>query len=114
MWDVDNAFVGAGLGGGLLGFILFLKIFVYGYRMIGTARNAAEDSHRDARLIWSIGAALFANSVAFFGIVYFDQSIIAWYALLVMISVVTTFPMEEQNAQSENAVTGMVATAPTT
>lgn len=105
MWDVDSAFVGAGLGGGLLGFILFLAIFVYGYRMIGSARSAAEESRRDARFIWAIGSALFANSIAFFGIVYFDQSIIAWYALLVMISVATTFAAEEQRSCPESGMT---------
>jgi hypothetical protein len=29
---------------------------------------------------------MFANVVAFFGISYFDQTIVAWYALLAMIS----------------------------
>jgi hypothetical protein len=101
MWDVDNAYVGAGITGGLLGFILFLAIFVYGYRMIGEARSAVEESLGEARLTWSIGSALFANSIAFFGIVYFDQSIIAWYALLVMISVVHTVALTEKHSQSE-------------
>jgi hypothetical protein len=101
MWDVDNAYVGAGLTGGLIGFILFISIFVYGYRMIGEARSAAEESPRDARFLWAIGSALFANSIAFFGIVYFDQSIIAWYALLVMISVVNTAVLAEKHSQAD-------------
>ena len=105
MWDVDNAFVGAGLMGGLAGFILFLAIFVYGYKTIGAALRLAEESNRDARLIWAVGAALFANTVAFFGIVYFDQSIIAWYSLLVMISVMMDFVAEEQPAQQQLRVT---------
>lgn len=91
MWDVDNAYVGAGLSGGLLNFILFIAVLVYGYRIIGVARRSAERSRRDARFIWAIGAALFANSVAFFGIVYFDQSGFAWYALLAIIALVPTF-----------------------
>jgi len=91
MWDVDNAYVGAGLSGGLLNFILFIAVLVYGYRIIGVARRSAERSRRDARFIWAIGAALFANSVAFFGIVYFDQSVFAWYALLATIALVPTF-----------------------
>jgi len=126
---VDNAFVGAGLMGGLPGFILFLCIFVYGYRTIGAARKAAEesakdarvtdvsagtswphldpadDARRDARLIWAIGAALFANTTAFFGIVYFDQSIIAWYALLVMIQVTTTFYVKAEPLDAEQELT---------
>ena len=85
MWDVDNAYVGAGLTGGLVGFILFVAIFVYGYRMIGEARKKTEESHGDARLVWAIGATLFAITIGFLGIVFFDQSIIAWYALLVII-----------------------------
>jgi len=107
MWDVDNAYVGAGLTGGLLGFILFLAVFVYAYRMIGVARRKAEGSPRDARLIWAIGAALFANTVAFFGIVYFDQSIVAWYALLVMISVISNFAVEGQKSKLKSAINGM-------
>jgi hypothetical protein len=98
MWDVDNAYVGAGIMGGLPGFILFLAIFVYAYKTIGAALRATEASPRDARLIWAIGAALFANTVAFFGIVYFDQSVIAWYALLVMISVMMDFVADTQYA----------------
>ena len=101
MWDVDNAYVAAGFTGGLLGFILFLAIFVYGYKMIGEAISAEEESREDARLTWAIGSALFANSMAFFGIVYFDQSVIAWYALLVMIAVVNTAALAEKDSRSD-------------
>ena len=37
-----------------------------------------------------LGSALFANVVAFFGVNYFDQSRIAWFALLAMVSACTT------------------------
>ncbi|MGA9526822.1 MAG: hypothetical protein WBS24_01770 [Terriglobales bacterium] len=87
MWDVDNAYVAAGVGGGLITFILFIAILVYAYKRIGMVRKLSEKSRNDAYLAWAIGAALFANTVAFFGIFYFDQSIIAWYALLVMVAV---------------------------
>jgi hypothetical protein len=36
-------------------------------------------------LLWFLGSALFANVVAFFGVNYFDQSRMAWYALIGMI-----------------------------
>lgn len=91
MWDVDNAYVGAGLSGGLLSFILFIAVLVYGFKVIGRARKLAERHPRELRLIWVLGAALFANTVAFFGIVYFDQSIVAWYTLLTMIAALPTF-----------------------
>lgn len=91
MWDVDNAYVGAGLSGGLLSFILFIAVLVCAYKIIGRARKLAEKQPRELRLIWVLGAALFANTVAFFGIVYFDQSVVAWYTLLTMVAVVPTF-----------------------
>ena len=101
MWDVDNAFVGAGLMGGVAGFILFLLIFVYGYRTIGVTRRAARESRKDALMIWAIGAALFANNTGFFGIVYFDQSIMAWYALLAMIQVTPIFCVTQRSPELE-------------
>ena len=45
--------------------------------------------------IWGIGASLFANVVAFFGIGYFDQTIIAWYALLAIIAAIAVSPQGE-------------------
>ena len=36
--------------------------------------------------MWFLGASLFANLVAFFGVNYFDQSRIAWFLLLAMIA----------------------------
>lgn len=106
MWDVDNAYVGAGVGGGLITFVLFIAILVYAYKRIGIARRLAEKSPDDARLIWSIGAALFANTVAFFGIFYFDQSIACWYALLAMASVTTTFVAKEKSVQRQFELSG--------
>jgi len=90
MWDVDNAYVAAGIGGGLITFVAFIAIFVYAYRSIGRSRRLAEKSGRDARFVWAIGCSLFANTVGFFGIVYFDQSILVWYCLLAMVSATAT------------------------
>lgn len=57
------------------------------------------DDRRHERLIWALGACLFANTVAFFGIIYFSsQSAIAWYALLVMISAATASVLDAGSA----------------
>jgi hypothetical protein len=91
MWDVDNAFVAAGVGGGLITFVAFLAMLVYAYKRIGKSRRLARKSRRDERLIWAIGACLFANTVGFFGIVYFDQSTLVWYSVLAMVSATALF-----------------------
>lgn len=91
MWDVDNAYVAAGLGGGLLTFIAFIAILVYAYKIVGKSRKLGGLPRNDQRLVWAIGASLFANTVGFFGIFYFDQGILLWYALLAMVSATAAF-----------------------
>ena len=91
MWDVDNAYVAAGIGGGALTFIAFIAILVYAYKRVGKSRKLTGLSRNDERLVWAIGASLFANTVGFFGIFYFDQSILLWYSLLAMVSATAVF-----------------------
>ena len=91
MWDVDNAFVGAGVGGGVITFVAFIALLVCAYRQVGKSRLLARKSGTDQFLIWAMGASLFANTVGFFGIVYFDQSVLVWYSLLAMISATPAF-----------------------
>jgi hypothetical protein len=99
MWDVDNAYVAAGIGGGLITFIAFIAILVYAYKRIGKSRRLMRKSRKDSdeRLVWVIGASLFANTVGFFGIVYFDQSILIWYSLLAMVSATAMFVVREKD-----------------
>lgn len=101
MWDVDNAFVAAGVGGGLITFIAFIVMLVYAYKRIGKSRRLAQKSRKDERLVWAIGASLFANTVGFFGIVYFDQSILVWYSLLAMVSATAMFVAREKDTPVE-------------
>ena len=58
---------------------------------MGRVRRLAEEKEGrgDEFFVWAIGASLFANVVAFFGIGYFDQTIVGWYALLAIICTVT-------------------------
>lgn len=104
MWDVDNAFVAAGVGGGLITLAAFIAILVYAYKRIGKSRRLAQKSRRDERLVWAIGASLFANTVGFFGIVYFDQSILVWYSLLAMVSATAIFVTHDKKTPIELAV----------
>ena len=101
MWDVDNAYVGAGIYGGLITCVLFIAILVYAYKKLGAARRAAAGSLRNEKFIWALGAVLFANTMGYFGIVYFDQSVNMWYAFLAMICASTAgVTSESQPAQA--------------
>jgi hypothetical protein len=91
MGDVSNAYVAAAVEGGILTLLFFLGIFWQSFRAIGLARKAAEQE-QDKKLeleIWSFGAALMAIMTGYFGITYFDQSIIVWYTLLATIGAIT-------------------------
>jgi hypothetical protein len=98
MWDLSNQFVAVGASHGLLPFIFFLATLAYAFRYIGIARKASEGDRNREWFFWALGAALFSHINAFFGTAYFDQTILAWYFLLVAISVVTA-PMQKTAAR---------------
>lgn len=85
MWDTANQYVSICDNSGILPFILFLAVIVYGFKFLGRARKAA-GSRNQQQFFWILGAALFANAVAFFGISYWDQIQVVWYGLLAAIS----------------------------
>jgi hypothetical protein len=85
MWDTANQYVSICDNSGLLPFILFLAVIVYGFKFLGRARKRAVD-RKSQIFLWILGAALFSNVVAFFGISYWDQTQVVWYALLATIS----------------------------
>lgn len=90
MHDTVNQYVDAAVTSGVAGLALFITILIKCFRSMGLARKAAEGDPRLERRHWATGACLFANVLAFFGIGYFDQSLVAWYALLAMISTTAT------------------------
>src|SRR5208282_2357750 len=67
---------------------------------VGKARRSTRDQ-KEQFFLWALGAALFANVVAFFGISYFDQTIVAWYALLAMILAATISVRRGQRRNTE-------------
>ncbi len=89
MWDQQNQYVNIGETGGLAALVLFIAVISGQFARIGNARRTAEGTKREW-LFWFLGAALFANVVAFFGANYFDQSKVAWFILLAMISAATS------------------------
>jgi hypothetical protein len=90
MWDLCNQFVVAALTGGLVSLVLFIGIYSRSFGAIGTARKLAEGDRRQEWFFWCLGAVLFSNVVASFGINYISQLLVAFYSLLVCISVATS------------------------
>jgi hypothetical protein len=90
MWDLANQYVLIGESKGLLPLLCFVATIVYCFKYLSRARRAAGPDLRRTWWLWLLSTALFANVVAFFGISYFDQSFVCWYALLAMIIAATT------------------------
>jgi hypothetical protein len=85
MWDLANQYVAVAATSGLAPLLFFIAILVFGFKYLGRARRLVEGDRRRERFLWAICAALFANCVAFFGISYFDQTMVSWYLLVAMI-----------------------------
>ena len=87
MIDTSNAYVEQGTGGGLLTLILFIVLIARCFGRIGMARKAVEGQSRSKEwFCWLLGVSMFAHVTAFWGIFYFDQTRVAWIALIAMIS----------------------------
>lgn len=84
MWDAQNMFVSVGEAGGLAALVFYILVISRSFARLGNARKRAR-SRKQEWFLWFLGAALFANVVAFFGVNYFDQSRMAWFALISMI-----------------------------
>jgi hypothetical protein len=85
MWDTANQYVGTCDSSGLLAFLLFMAILVYGFKYLGRARRIVREKKQKV-FLWVLGASLFANVISFFGISYWDQTLVVWYGLLAAIS----------------------------
>lgn len=88
LWDVQNQYVDVGETGGLIALVLFILMIASAYSRIGKARRIVT-TQKQQWYFWFLGCALFANLVAFFGVNYYDQLKVSWFALLAMISAAT-------------------------
>jgi len=99
--DITNQFIVEGVNGGLVTMLLFIAIIVYCFKGLGRALRAIEDQSFAARItVWSMGAALFAHTMTFFSVSYFDQIIVIWYLLLAMIATISSMPKTVKNVWS--------------
>src|ERR1019366_2762683 len=89
MWDTCNQFVAVALTGGLLTLVFYIAIFKRSFGAIGTARKQVSRDRAQEWLLWCLGADLFANVLASFGINYMAQLLMSLFPLLACISVAT-------------------------
>jgi len=89
MWDLSNQFVAEGELGGLAPLLCFLILICICFSRIGIARQSVEGDRHKEWYFWILGATLFSHIVGFFGISYFDQTRVSWFALLAMIVTAT-------------------------
>jgi len=85
MYDHANQFVAEGEGGGLATLLFFVLMIKRAFGALGAARKAVAGDKRQESLLWSLGAALFAYIISFLGISLWDQTQVAWLALLATI-----------------------------
>jgi hypothetical protein len=112
MWDLSNQYVAIANPSGLIPLICFLAIIVLGFRYIGKARLAFKGDRSAQLFAWALGSSLFANVVAFFGISYFDQTIVAWFVLLAMIHVTLASARKHRESRRGEPEDQVLAPAP--
>ncbi len=104
LWDTANTYVETAVTGGLSTLVLFIAIFIYCFKKLGTARQLTS-GQANAKMFWAMGSALFANAIGFIGITYYDQAAVAWYSLIALICTATVVAKKptraNQNQTSE-------------
>ncbi len=88
MWDAQNMYVSVGEAGGLAALVFYLLVISRAFGKLGDARKRAAGT-KEEWFFWLLGTAVFANVVAFFGVNYYDQVRMAWFALLAMVCACT-------------------------
>lgn len=93
MWDLSDYYVSQGESGGLVALIFFIAIISRCLARLGNARRLAT-STKQQWFFWLFGIAIYANVMAFFGVSYWDQTEVAWFALVAMACVATAPELE--------------------
>ena len=106
MWDAQNMYVSVGEAGGLAALIFYILVISRSFARLGNARKRSQSKQQEW-LLWFLGAALFANVVAFFGVNYFDQSRIAWFLLVSMICACTAPMLRQESALNTKVIVSM-------
>ena len=86
MFDVCNQFVWVAVRGGLLTLLLYVMMHKAGFAAVGNARKQVDGDRKQEWFLWCLGAVLWANVVASYGISYMVQLQGLFFPLLACIS----------------------------
>jgi hypothetical protein len=105
MWDLSNQFVAEGESGGLVTFVCFIVMISQSFSRLGKMRKQVEGDQNQEWFFWSLCAVMLAHVFAYFGVSYWDQMRVWWWAFLAMISAATvalqTVPASADAAELE-------------
>lgn len=87
MWDMSDQFVAEAETGGLIALVCFIAIISKCFGRLGTMRKKVRT--KEQWLLWCLGATMLAHIFAYFGVAYWDQTQIWWFAFLAMVSAMT-------------------------
>lgn len=90
MWDLCNQFVVAAVTGGLLTLVLFVMIYIRSFGTIGRSRQQVSGDRKQEWFLWCLGASVFGNLIASFGINYMIQLQMLFFPLLACVSVASS------------------------
>lgn len=87
--DITNYYLFMGVIGGLPLMLLFMSLLAKGFSFVGQASDKLSESSPSVQseyLCWALGASLFAHTITFISVSYFDQSFVFIYLTLAAIS----------------------------
>lgn len=103
MVDITNQYLLIGVQGGILPLILFILIIGYCFQGLGKTRHLLADQSSYKQIIpWVLGSALFAHSITFISVSYFDQMRLMWIFLLSIISFVAGLSVKKNDDKMNN------------
>jgi hypothetical protein len=109
MFDLANQYVAEAETGGLFALVCFIAIVSKCFSRLGKMRKQiAGDKHQEW-LCWSLGAVMFAHVMAYFGVSYWDQTIVWWFTSLAMISTVTASLESPWDKKSADNLDGAIS-----
>jgi hypothetical protein len=100
MWDKADWYVTSALNGGLASLVLFVSVIGVVFYCAGKGRRRYAGAPDMQRFMWAIGSAVFAGTVAFVGINFWDQSQVIWYGLLALTVSCSTGILAERNPRT--------------